>query len=618
MKNTRWLAVAGVGLVLASGVRAQNISWTNTAGGSFGTAENWSPNAIPGATDTAVFTNQNANYTVTLNENATVTRIVVDPLNISPLGLTFDLNGYTLAATATLTSLYNNVAGSLQTRNLTIMSSTPGGVLTLPNLRSSSVQVTGTNNFTLTGSNLLVQITGASGDNNLNVTGHGLVLFSDGVTVTTTRPLLLGTGSTVSHPTSMWIVTDPGTTITNSASSGLFVGKSGTNMPTMIISNGATYYVAATHTANLAQGGDSTTSFSTNANGRMIITGVGSHFTTTTFNVTQRAGNGQLTKAGYAGTAGGFLVVEKGATVGVNALNLGGGIAAVNTRSVILTNDLAYGEMIIRDTGSVVTATGSQQIGRSGSQGAVYVLNGGQYLVADGANIEMARSTGADFLTNGLPAGVTNWVYHTNVNAYALMVISNPGSYVQARAVFVGGDAVMSEPAYGFGDVIVADNAHLKTVNTSAGITLRPRSSLTVSDALVESRTLIMQSNTTLRIELGKREHLAQNHHTNAYIRLTGALNLTGTVSLELAFLDNFDTSGLTIGSEISLITMGSQTGSFNGWESGVTMVSHGGYDFLYNEYSDEIYLSVIPEPGSLGLIGVGLGLAAVLRRRRK
>lgn len=616
MKKMTLVMAAGIGLAMAGSVSAQLISWTNTGGGLFQTPENWDPNSVPGAANVAAFNTPDVNYTVTLNAPVTVNRIWIQPLG--DLNFTLDLNGNTLTGTNTDNAFSNNVAWAGRTHNVIVMSSAPGAVLSVPRLRVSNATATSTNNFTLSGSNLMVNLTG-SADNIFNHAGNGLIVFSDGVKVTSTWALQFAAGGQTTHPNTTWILTDPGTVVTNSRpSTALIVGKSGTNMPTMIISNGATYYVAATHTANLAQGGDSTTSFSTNANGRMIITGVGSHFTTTTFNVTQRAGNGQLTKAGYAGTAGGFLVVEKGATVGVNALNLGGGIAAVNTRSVILTNDLAYGEMIIRDTGSVVTATGSQQIGRSGSQGAVYVLNGGQYLVADGANIEMARSTGADFLTNGLPAGVTNWVYHTNVNAYALMVISNPGSYVQARAVFVGGDAVMSEPAYGFGDVIVADNAHLKTVNTSAGITLRPRSSLTVSDALVESRTLIMQSNTTLRIELGKREHLAQNHHTNAYIRLTGALNLTGTVSLELAFLDNFDTSGLTIGSEISLITMGSQTGSFNGWESGVTMVSHGGYDFLYNEYSDEIYLSVIPEPGSLGLIGVGLGLAAVLRRRRK
>ncbi|MDZ4198348.1 MAG: PEP-CTERM sorting domain-containing protein [Kiritimatiellia bacterium] len=612
MKKMTLVMAAGIGLAMAGSVSAQLISWTNTGGGLFQTPENWDPNSVPGAANVAAFNTPDVNYTVTLNAPVTVNRIWIQPLG--DLNFTLDLNGNTLTGTNTDNAFSNNVAWAGRTHNVIVMSSAPGAVLSVPRLRVSNATATSTNNFTLSGSNLMVNLTG-SADNIFNHAGNGLIVFSDGVKVTSTWALQFAAGGQTTHPNTTWILTDPGTVVTNSRpSTALIVGKSGTNMPTMIISNGAAFYASAAQTTQVGSGGDSTSSWATNANGRMIITGVGSHFTTTTFMVSQSAGNAQLTQAGYAGTGGGFVTVEKGATVGFNALNLAGGHRSFDNLTVLVTNHWAYGEMIIRDTGSVVTATGSQQIGR-GSQGAIYVLNGGQYQVADGANIEMARSWSS---ANLVVAGVTNATFHTNVNAYALMVVSNPGSYVKARAVFVGGDAMAGDdPQYGYGDVIVADNAHLKTVNTSAGITLRPRSSLTVSDALVESQTLIMASNTTLRIELGVREHLAANHYTNAYINLTGALNLTGTVNLELAFLDDFDTSGLTIGSEISLITMASQTGFFNGWASGVTTVSHGGYDFLYNEYSDEIYLSVIPEPGTLGLIAAGLGLAAILRRRR-
>jgi hypothetical protein len=38
-------------------VKAATISWTNTAGGNWNATNNWSPNTVPGAADTALITN---------------------------------------------------------------------------------------------------------------------------------------------------------------------------------------------------------------------------------------------------------------------------------------------------------------------------------------------------------------------------------------------------------------------------------------------------------------------------------------------------------------------------------------------------------------------------------
>jgi hypothetical protein len=54
--------------------RATTIIWTNTAGGSFGNAANWSPNSVPGSGDLAVITNTGT-YTVTLDTGRTVSGI---------------------------------------------------------------------------------------------------------------------------------------------------------------------------------------------------------------------------------------------------------------------------------------------------------------------------------------------------------------------------------------------------------------------------------------------------------------------------------------------------------------------------------------------------------------
>src|ERR1041384_1707726 len=59
-------------LVLSSCVtHAVTITWTNSLGGSWGAAANWSPNLIPGPSDTAIITNTGS-YSVTLDTTRTV------------------------------------------------------------------------------------------------------------------------------------------------------------------------------------------------------------------------------------------------------------------------------------------------------------------------------------------------------------------------------------------------------------------------------------------------------------------------------------------------------------------------------------------------------------------
>ncbi len=64
-------------LCLASlGVRAETVTWTNTAGGAWSLAANWSPNKVPVAADTAQITNSGT-YLVTLDSAAGVTHLQV-------------------------------------------------------------------------------------------------------------------------------------------------------------------------------------------------------------------------------------------------------------------------------------------------------------------------------------------------------------------------------------------------------------------------------------------------------------------------------------------------------------------------------------------------------------
>jgi len=55
---------------------AATLTWTNTLGGNWSVAANWSPHAVPGAADTANITTAGT-YTVTLDANATVTALTL-------------------------------------------------------------------------------------------------------------------------------------------------------------------------------------------------------------------------------------------------------------------------------------------------------------------------------------------------------------------------------------------------------------------------------------------------------------------------------------------------------------------------------------------------------------
>src|SRR5438552_17541197 len=55
---------------------AATLLWTNALSGNWNNAANWSPNAIPGSSDTALITN-NGNYTVTLDVSPTVNSLTL-------------------------------------------------------------------------------------------------------------------------------------------------------------------------------------------------------------------------------------------------------------------------------------------------------------------------------------------------------------------------------------------------------------------------------------------------------------------------------------------------------------------------------------------------------------
>jgi len=152
-RNWRSTSLAAALLTWTIGLsRAADIVWTNTAGGNWNVAANWSPNLAPGASDNAFITNS-GNYTVTLNVTATVLGLRVGGASgqqtLSVGGNTLTLNDSSDFNTNTILTLNGGAltGGGTVTVNGTM--NWEGGYLT-----GSGVTVIGSNSVVnLTGPN---------------------------------------------------------------------------------------------------------------------------------------------------------------------------------------------------------------------------------------------------------------------------------------------------------------------------------------------------------------------------------------------------------------------------------------------------------------------------------
>lgn len=128
------------------------------------------------------------------------------------------------------------------------------------------------------------------------------------------------------------------------------------------------------------------------------------------------------------------------------------------------------------------------------------------------------------------------------------------------------------------------------TVNTSEGTYLKPRCGLTISDAFVESQKLSMNSNSTLRVELGARDR------SQPYLKLRGNLELNyqttaGDRNLEIGVLDSFAAAN---GETIAVAEFAARTGNpFTNLADG-GILDLGKWRFKYSETATNITLRVI------------------------
>ena len=89
LRMVLWLVVLTYG---SSWLRGADVYWTNTAGGNWGTAANWSTGILPSGSDN-VFIISNGTYTVALNVDVTISSLI---LGASSGAQTLSASGRTL------------------------------------------------------------------------------------------------------------------------------------------------------------------------------------------------------------------------------------------------------------------------------------------------------------------------------------------------------------------------------------------------------------------------------------------------------------------------------------------------------------------------------------------
>lgn len=369
-----WRAtVIALTAIAASSAHAATITWSNSAGGNYTTAANWSSATVPASADDVVFSLNNT-YSVLFPTGSNRTN---RSARVSGGDVTFNIGGaarnYTLTGTLSQQDL---VVGGTTPATLTLTN----GKLATPSTRVGSTSgTTGTLNVstgaTLDSDTYFIEV-GGSGTGTLNINNGGDVLAAD---------VLLGA---ISGGNGTLSVTGSGSTLAGTGA--LTVGRFGSG--TLDVSGGATVTTATGQLGSVA-----------GSKGTATITGAGSQWTTTgdlhvggSANGAGGTGDLSTTTAGAKLTVGGLLKVwdQGSVTITYNDFEVsstGPSIpGASSARSVEITGGghlttdggglLAYGA---GSTGTVtVTGPGSQwnlgglSIGSSGA-GSLAIQNGG-------------------------------------------------------------------------------------------------------------------------------------------------------------------------------------------------------------------------------------------------
>jgi autotransporter-associated beta strand protein len=477
-------------------------------------------------------------------------------------------------------------------------------------------------------------VNGAVGTGIANQTDFRLAGHTADVLIDT---MVMAAKSSTSGATTANFTFDEGTldiaTLSMTSSTGSYSGAATSNVT---LGGGTTTIDALTMAANTSSGAG-TANANLDVTGGTVTIGAGSGIAinmanagtgrtvNSTIDITGGTLNmtGDIVRTGGAGTENATITLDGGtldlngndigsstATIAFNAqagtlrnlgeLNGGGNLVKTTAGTLVLAGDNHYTGRTVVNAGILSVST-EQNIGDNPA-----AFNAAQ-LEIDGGTLLNTASFTIDDANRGITIGAAGGTIETTAATALTVAATNPIVLTGALTKTGDGALYVNSATSGTGAINVTDGTFGGTGTISGNTTIANGAVLTGgTDGTVGT----INFNGTLTNDTGATWLIDLVSDVNGSADL---VNLgIGSLNLNSAAL-NLVTSGIyTVGNSYTIATYASLAGTFNGLSEGAII---SGYQINYG--SNAITLTAVPEPGTLGLLGLALG-GFFFRRLRK
>lgn len=343
-------------------------------------------------------------------------------------------------------------------------------------------------------------------------------------------------------------------------------------------------------------------------------------------------GTGTLTVNGAAGAMGGhasdFYLARASASespvqTATGTLDIKGGTANIysdirtgNTSSGVATTAVVGGNVIV--------------------EGGTLNLEGNSLITAGTSTIALTTTSGTieniDTMTsNGTALGVTmatagNTLHIAGTNAWTGPTAVNAGTIAVAPATILGNTAINVGTTGGSpttATFLAGAGSSAGTVSTgTASLTVNPGSTLSLADGTIGTFTVNQSSGVGLTLGSGGAGTILDFDLSSSgadSLIDTAAASVSGANTIDIATLG----SSLTTGTPYTLISAASglSGGTFdfsNGQQTETVAVGGANYTLTLtpSDTAEQLTVSAVPEPATLGIIGIAMSGLLVRRRR--